>query len=416
MRTVWILDHYATEPQYGGISRQYDFANELDRRGIRVVVVASSFSHVSHSYFQDEPCTIRHLSQRVSFVYLRTKPAYQDNGSKRFMNMLSYVHQVKRYSSYIAKQCAVPDTVLGCSIHPLAWLAANYCAKHFNAKFMIEVRDFWPLFFIESDTYSKQHPVVLFFGRLEKWAYKRAEKIIVSLPFAERYLCGSLSVPAQKVTWIGQPMDCNRFDALAERYEEFVPTQIKAFIKDAFVCVFAGYYKTYEGVHTMLAAALLLQKRGYKTKMLFVGHGEEKDVMRQYVAEHQLKNVLIENRLPKEAIPSLLRKCQVKLASLYLDNEKAFAYGISKNKINEYLYSGGCTILGFAHGQSAVDLSGGGYVIPPNDPEALADSIVRASQLSKEVFDEIDAKARVYIRREHGVDVLAAKLESILFD
>ena len=29
MKNIWIIDHYSSEPQYGGISRQYDFAMEL---------------------------------------------------------------------------------------------------------------------------------------------------------------------------------------------------------------------------------------------------------------------------------------------------------------------------------------------------------------------------------------------------
>ena len=28
-KNVWIIDHYSSEPKYGGISRQYEFAKEL---------------------------------------------------------------------------------------------------------------------------------------------------------------------------------------------------------------------------------------------------------------------------------------------------------------------------------------------------------------------------------------------------
>ena len=37
MKTVWIIDHYSSEPKHGGISRQYDFALELSRKGYNVV-------------------------------------------------------------------------------------------------------------------------------------------------------------------------------------------------------------------------------------------------------------------------------------------------------------------------------------------------------------------------------------------
>ena len=37
MKTIWIIDHYSSEPKYGGIQRQFDFANELSKRGYKVV-------------------------------------------------------------------------------------------------------------------------------------------------------------------------------------------------------------------------------------------------------------------------------------------------------------------------------------------------------------------------------------------
>ena len=40
MKNIWIIDHYSSEPQYGGISRQYDFAMELAKRDYNVVVLA----------------------------------------------------------------------------------------------------------------------------------------------------------------------------------------------------------------------------------------------------------------------------------------------------------------------------------------------------------------------------------------
>ena len=44
MKTIWIIDHYSSEPKYGGIQRQFDFANELSKRGYRTIIISSSFS------------------------------------------------------------------------------------------------------------------------------------------------------------------------------------------------------------------------------------------------------------------------------------------------------------------------------------------------------------------------------------
>lgn len=416
MKTIWILDHHASEPVYGGITRHYDFAIELAKRGRRVVIIASSYSHFLQKNIFEEECKIVKIAENAHFVYLRTKPEYIENGAKRLFNMGSYVNMVRKYRKNIADQLGVPDSVMGCSVHPLTWIAAYNCAKKYKVKFFIEVRDFWPDFFIQAGTFSKYHPVVIFFSILEKWAYKNADKIVVSLPYAERYICDKLGFSKEKIVWIGQPMDCKRFDEYSTSKIEMVPPEIMSFVENSFVCVFTGYYKEYEGVITMLNAAKILQEESMPIKFVFVGHGSEREEMEDYVRSNCLLNVYIGSRINKEAIPALLKKCQVKLGALSLQNKEAFAYGISKNKINEYLYSGGCTIFGFSHIGNAVDLSQGGYVIEPNDANLLAKTIINVYKKSSEEYLKIDGNARNYIKEIHGVDNLAEKLEKVLLE
>lgn len=414
MRTIWIIDHYASEPQHGGIIRHYDFALELAKQGLQVVVISSSYSHFQRKYFYEDDCKIVNVKKNVHFIYLRTKPNYTENSPKRFLNMISYVMMVRKNKDEIARQLGSPDVVMGCSIHPLAWIAAKNIAKKFKADFYVEVRDFWPDFFIKAGIFPKWHPVVLFFGKLEKWAYKNSKKIITSLPFAHRYISKELGFPKEKIVWIGQPMDCDRFDKNSIDKEDLIPSEIKSFIDNSFVCTFAGYYKEYEGVLTMLEAAKILKEKGLPIKMLFVGSGSEKDKMISFVEKHNLSNVFVGSRIKKEAIPALLIKSPIKLGALSVENENTFDYGISKNKLNEYLYSGGCTIFGFSLSNSPVELSNGGFVIEPNDAELLAEKIIEVYKMSPKEFSVIDKNARDYIRECHSVDILGEKLKDTL--
>lgn len=415
MKTVWILDHHASEPEHNGIARHYDFARALGEQGVNVVVISSSYSHFTKEYFKDDEITVSQISDNARFVYIRTTPEYSDNGNKRFQNMISYVNLVKKYRKKIAEQFGNPDAVVGCSIHPLAWIAAYRVSRKFNCKFFIEVRDFWPLFFVESKKYSNKHPIVLFFGRLEKWAYRKAQKIIVSLPFAEKYISGQLGFPKEKIEWIGQPMDTVQFDTNAQQCSTLIPNEIIEFINNSFVCIFTGYYKEYEGVLTMLEAAKILKSKQIDVKMLFVGNGSAESSMHEYITKNELDNVLIGPRIPKKAVPYLLKRSRIKMASLFTEDKNAFSYGISKNKINEYLYSGGCTIFGFAQPHSAVELSKGGFVIEPGQPDILADTIERVVNMSEDEFETISTNARSYIEELHDVRTLAEKFRNIIF-
>lgn len=415
-KNIWIIDHYSSEPQYGGISRQYDFAKELANRGHNIVVVSSSFSHFTHDYISHEDKFDSEISKKVHYVYLKTTPYSSNGGVGRLKNMLSFMRQVLRYKDEIAKEYGCPDVVNGCSVHPFVWLAAYDTAKKYHCRFCVEVRDFWPGIWIWGGEKSKYHPMVLFFGALEKWAYKKADRIIYSMRYGSRYICGELGYPEKKTFLIGQPMDCDRYDMNADEKKELIPQEIKEFLKgDNFVCTFAGYYMKYEGVYTMLEAAEQLQQRQVPVRMIFVGSGQEEEGMRRFAAEHHLHNVLIGSRIPKEAIPALLRMSNICMAHLQVEgHEEVYKYGVSKNKVIEYLYSGACTLYGFTDKNDWVAESGAGYVFTPFSSAELAKDIEEVYRMPPEERKKFGQCGKKFIEEYHKVQVLAEKLEKVL--
>ncbi len=415
MKTLWILDHYSSEPKHGGIARQYDFAKELAHRGYRVVVISSSYSHFTHKFICEEGCKVIRVDDNVHYAYLRTLP-YKGNGIKRLLNMLSFVCSVVRYRSRIEGNCGKPDVVTGCSIHPFTWIAAYYVSKKYKSRFSVEVRDLWPIVWLQNKEMSRHNPLVLFLGSLEKWAYKKADKIIYSMTYGDRYICDKLGYSRDKTFWIGQPMDCERFDDYAESKTGLIPGDIQRFIKGSFVCVFAGYYKEYEGVYTMLEAAKMLKENGIPIKMVFVGSGDEYEGMLKYANRHKLDNVFIGQRISKEAIPALLKQAQICMAQLAHKGNHVYEYGTSKNKVNEYLYSGACTIFAFALKDDPVATSKAGYVIEPRNSKILFETIKEIYEMPNEKRKTFGANGKGYIKKNHHVRVLVDRLENILFE
>lgn len=414
-KLIWIIDHYSSEPIYGGISRQYDFARELDKRGYNVIIFSSGFSHYTHSYISERELFISKPFTHVRYVYIRTIPYQENSGINRAKNMISFMIQVLRYEKIVAKNYGKPDVVEGASVHPLAWVAAYVIAQKYDIKFVAEIRDFWPQIWIDSGEKNKMNPMCLFFKIIENFTFKHADKIIYSLYHGDKYICGKRGVSKEKVFLIGQPMDCERYDRNRKRFE-YLPDEIKEFLSDGFICGFAGYYMEYDGVNIMLEAEKILQERKIPVKMLFVGSGEAKQGMLRYVEENGLENVLIADRLPKEDVPALLSHCHACMAHIeYRGKESAFQYGVSKNKVNDYLYSGACTLFGFRYDDNEVTESGGGIQFRPYDSYDLADKIEYLFHLSVEEQNEFGKRGRTYIRNNHGVEVLTNKLLEALF-
>ena len=411
---IWIMDHYSSEPKYGGISRQYDFAKEFSRRGIQVTVIASAFSHFSHSYISDEKCMFSKIDDNAQYVYLKTTKYDKNGGLARIWNMVSFLKSAWSYYKIIERQVGKPDVVVGCSIHPLTWLVSKYIAKKYNAKFIVEVRDLWPANQIEDEGMSPYHPFAILLGMLEKWAYRKADKIIYSMSKGDKYICDILRIPREKAIWIGQPMDCERFDENAKRYLE-LDQDIRDFIGDSFVCVFTGYYMDYEGVHEMIQAAKIIRGKGLPIKFVFVGSGAEKEQMELTVKENELNNVLVYGRISKELVPALLQRADVCLAHLAVrDNPNSYRYDASKNKVNEYLYSNSCVIYGTHVKQQIVETSGAGYTIEPFNATAFADKIEKVYYKTPEQRLRYGENGKAYILQHNTVEKLVDKYIALL--
>lgn len=415
METIWIIDHYSSEPKYGGISRQYDFAKELGQRGYHVIVIASGFCHFTHKYISEKSVKVSRLADHVHYIYLKTGSYESNGGIGRAKNMLDFINQVIRYEGLIAKKYGKPDVVTGCSVHPLAWVAAYKTAKKYKARFVAEVRDFWPRIWVASGDKMALDPMVLFFDMIQKWAFRHADRIIYSMYHGDKYICGELGISRSKVYLIGQPMDCKRFDENREKMK-LIPEKVREFIRDSFVCAFAGYYMAYEGVYVMLQALKILEKRGLPVKMIFVGSGQEKEGMERYIKENHLHNVLIWDRIPKEAVPALISQSQICMAHLEVEGRKeVYKYGVSKNKVNEYLYSGACTLYGFLYQDDEVAVSGGGMMFEPYHAEDLAEKIEYVYNLPEAKRRQYGIRGREYIQKTHSVEVLADRLIEVLF-
>lgn len=410
---VWIIDHYSSEPQYGGYSRQYDFANGLSKRGINVVVISSAFSHFTHSYFVKDNMNISKINEKAHFIYLKTISYEKNNSIKRMIgSTFSFVFQVIKYSKKIAKIFGKPDIVVGCSMHPFSWIAAQYVANKFKSTFIAEVRDFWPQSWIDENKVSPKNPIALILGSLEKYTFKNASKIIYSLSHGDKYICGVLGFPNSKVEWIGQPMFREKFDKNATRYSE-VPENIRNFIDDSFLCVFTGYYKEYEGVFAMLEAAKILKDK--PIKFLFLGSGDAKEAMMKYISDNHLNNVLIGDRISKELIPAVLRRAQVCMAQLaHKGLPKSHQYGTSKNKINEYLYSDAVIIYASYVPEDIFEENKIGFTIEPFSGKEFALTIQKIYEMPEDIRKSYGTNARKYIEANTSLEKLTDKYINLL--
>jgi glycosyltransferase involved in cell wall biosynthesis len=400
MKQLWIFNHYA-EPPDRQATRSFDLGRELVRRGHAVTIFSSSFSHYrfrEEKLAPGERCKTEEI-EGVRFVWLRTAP-YQKNDWRRLHNMLTYLREALRVGGALEPG---PDVVIGVSVHPFAALAAAQVARRRGARFFFEVTDLWPRTLIEFGMLPARHPVAWGLAALERWLFLRAERVISLLPHIDIYL-RELGLERGKVVWIPNGVDLSRFEILR---------QYDGRPHDPFTVMYVGGLVQANALDVILDAAHTLQQRGENhVRFVFVGGGQERDRLVERSKRLGLRNVHFYDIVPKAALAQVMAEADAFVFSLR--RLGLYRYGISLNKMCDYLASGRPILFAGESSYDPITSASAGIRVPPEDPAALADAVLRLRALPAEARARMGENGVAFAREHHDVRDLAARLEALL--
>jgi glycosyltransferase involved in cell wall biosynthesis len=174
---------------------------------------------------------------------------------------------------------------------------------------------------------------------------------------------------------------------------------------------YAGAHGVANDLGTLLDAAALA--RNEPITWLLIGSGPEKAALARRVIDEKLRNVMLLDPVPKSVIPELLREMDI--LYLGLRNEPLFRFGISPNKLMDYMMAGRPVVCAIAAGNDIVGEAGCGITVSPGQPQASARAIGQLASLSSEARATIGRKGRDYVLARHTYPVLAGRfLEAVL--
>jgi glycosyltransferase involved in cell wall biosynthesis len=403
---IWILNHYAVPPGSAGGTRHFDLARRLVQWGHAVTIFASNIDYTTRSHDQLNP-NETHRSEvidGVEFVRLRTFP-YQRNDWRRILNMLSYAWQAERVG---AARPDRPEVVIGSSVHLLAGWAAYRLACRKHASFFFEVRDLWPQTMIDLGAYRESHPIIAILRGVEKFLYRRARKIVVLLPGAAPYIAQQ-GIPSAKIVHIPNGVDAENFLNPSVPLPESLNQALSALKeKQKFLVAYLGAHGVANALDTVLEAAHRLQLTNAKTgHFILIGDGAEKPRLIERSHELELDNVSFFDPIPKASIPSLFQKIDATV--MVFKNSSLYRYGISPNKLWDYLVAARPTILAVNSTNNPVSEAQCGLAIPPADPQALAEAVRTLYNMSEIDRLKMGRRGRDYVLKYHDISILARK-------
>jgi glycosyltransferase involved in cell wall biosynthesis len=407
MKTIWILNHYAMTPEQGGGTRHYNFALELVNRGYKVYVFSSSYIHntnintiSNNEEFKEE------IIGGINWVWIKTHP-YSKNGIARFLGILNYYFFMTRKYSRFEK----PDVVIGSSVHPFACLAGITISKKTKSKCISEIRDLWPQTLIDMEKINKNNIISKILYRIEKYIYKQSEEIIVTAPGMSDYI-ENLGFEKEKIVYINNGVDTKRFEENKDKHDENVQTIMNE-SAGKFKCMYTGALGEANNIENLIFTAKLLRDKGYNDIIfIIVGDGPERKRLVRMVEEFGIDNVKFYNPIKKESIPSLLANSDINIFNL--KKIEILKYGISANKLFDYMCSAKPIIFACETKGDYVKDSECGISVEPENPRAIADAVIKLYNLSKEERELMGFKGREFVKANFDIPILVEKLEEVI--
>lgn len=402
-KTIWIVNQYASALEV----RSMELAAGFAAQGHRVVIVTSSFHHGMHDYLYKAPVTVVHKAPGVDAVYLRARPGYQGNGAARVLNMAHFAYMFLRRQKELLAVAGRPDAVIASSPSPFVWELGLYAKRRYRAKAVAEVRDLWPLSLLDIQGVSALHPFVVFIGMLEKRAYRRSDAVVTTMPRAYEYITKTAKIPRGKVHWMPNGI---HFDKVQQALREpcTLPRDLARCLDENWCCVYTGSLVKSECIDQIMQAFNGLGEKD--VHLLIIGRGHERENLLRVAERLGDPRIHFFDAVESRQVPHVLSKAKVCLAAL--KNRRLYEYGISLNKLNDYLAVGTPTVLMFS-GESAVSQAGH-ISLAYEDFDGMARAIARIRHMDQSEIDGMKRRAQAVIRADFDYPRIARNYLKLL--
>lgn len=399
---ILLINHYAGSVRHGMEYRPYFLAREWVRAGHRVRIVAAAHSHLRNRAPQLGGQAV--LDETIDGIAYRwhAAPAYHGNGVARAANMAAFVAALYRGARPLARADR-PDLVIASSTYPADIWPARRIARLAGARLAFEVHDLWPLSPMLLGGMSRWHPFILLMQAAEDYAYRHADTVISLLPNAAAHMAARGMAP-HKLHVVPNGVDPDEWQGRLAP----LPAPAAALferLRGQMVVGYAGSHGAANALDNLLAAAARL--RGHPLAFVLAGAGPAREALRRQAAEAGLDNVHFLPALERRYMPALLARFD--LAYLGWQRQPLYRYGISPNKLGDYMMAARPIVHAVDAANDPVAEAGCGLSTPPDDPAALADAIARLAALPAAERAALGARGAAYARDRLDYRILARR-------
>ena len=353
-------------PELTSARLNYEMAAELSERGhrVRVVTVLPRARYVASPWaysgriFHHEP-----INKRLSVL----RVGLRLNLSEGLFGRAAHYFLAPIWMTVGSLVSPRSDVILCESPPLLAGIAAYFVSKVKGVRFTVRIQDIHPDVLEETGVVRNRFLISLM-RSIERFVYAKAVLVTTISPtYRERII--SKGVPPEKVKCIPNWADDSFLLPATDRTPEAEPD-----LKKNFTVTYAGTMSWFQDLETVVEAANLVQ-RNSEIQFLMIGDGAIKKNLLERAEALSLRNISFLPFQPREVYYSVLKASDICLVSL----KKSVTAPEMPSKVLEIMMVG--TPL-LANVPEKSDISrvvieaDCGLVVEPEEPKALADSIL----------------------------------------
>lgn len=394
-KKIWIINDYAGSPYHGVEFRSYYIAKELVKLGDSVTIVSSSYSHV----FKTLPTKKREMIDGVEFLWVQTFNYGNSHNKLRILKWFLFMFKI----FFLPFSLKKPDVIIASPMAPFLVLPSWCLAKVYGAKFIYEVKDIWPLSLIELGGFSPSHPFIRFMGWFEKFALKKADVVVSNLQNYGEHIRKDVGL-SRDFEWISNGVDLEELvdaQALPKNVLDQIP-------KDKFIIGYTGTIGVANALESFCEAARLLEENE-NIVFVIVGDGQEKQNLVYNYGD--VKNLLFIDSIAKKQVQSMLSLFDV--CYIGLRRENLFKYGVSPNKLYDYMYSAKPILYAIESGKNIVDVAECGVSIESENSQEIVLAIEYLSKLNEKEREKMGENGKKYLLKYFTYDKLSQQYQKL---
>lgn len=403
-RHVWFVNHHALIPSKdGGTGRHVNLARRLPEFGWSASLIVASTIHADGSQALRGFRLRRQTSELgVPTLWIRAM-AYGRSQSRRLVGMATFAAGLLRPGA--TRGLRRPDAVLGSTVHLLAAYAGWRLARRRRVPFVFEIRDVWPDTLIHFGQLQRGSLLARAMERLSLLLVSKADLVVSPLPAMDRYLAehGFREKPFR---WISNGISGDEVQALPERRDD-----------DRFTFMYLGSLNNgnaLDGIIEAFARAMA-ERPDADVRLRIVGSGPLRAELEGLATRIGVSGaVVFEDRIPESEVISRAQEADCLVANLR--DSPLYAYGISLNKLYMYMSASRPIVFAGTAANNPVADAQAGIVVPGDDREGLATSMLEMIDLPLAQRRELAENGFRYVMANFAHRALARDLAEALDD